>query len=392
MEMINSTDNENNEGWKVVTAADKKRVMRKKRSNTSRAFQNAVAHPVAESQTSALIHQNQDDDDGDETTTAALNMILSSCRSQLQSTVFYQQLWTGLLSSLSLSLSSKRTRRRRPPPSCSSSSCSKEEEEEEVAQDGDDEKDDSSLAGGNDVDCILCLGVGNFSKTSLRHHNCYAPSLWQLACALQLREDLQEHQEENRKKKQVVSNVDKKDDEPDSPRNKNIEMLYYDIVTTSVEADFLRIQHGVRILPTNEQGKYRIVDHQQQQQPQTTSSSTSASTISSMTLCFMPHCPLFLYENLVAENWNQLHLLVIIGNSLIQQQQQQIVAVQETPRLKEATPYIVETLLDVCMIKKKSEVNNNTNNTRKNAHPPPPAEFVRAFNDTYLAYFNVPTP
>ena len=68
---------------------------------------------------------------------------------------------------------------------------------------------------------------------------------------------------------------------------------------------------------------------------------------------------------------------MMIHQNGLQQQQQQI---DTTPRLKEAAPYIVETLLDACM---------ETKQAGNKKIPRPPAEFVRAFNDTYLTYFNV---
>lgn len=359
----NSSNSNNNNEWKVVTAADKKRVMRKQKRSSRLKYNNtAVAHPTAESQTAIM---NDDDHHN-------LSWILSSCRTQLQSTDFYQQLLNGLLLT-----SSSLSKRRRQRSSCTASCTSEEKEDEEEEED----EEESSLMVGCEIDCILCLGVGNFSKTSMHH---YSPSLWQMACALQLRDDLQQ------KKLQLYLQFPEKktsdDNDEETQQRRSIEIWYYDIVSTSVEEDFLRKEHGVHIIPTNQQGKHCIIKIRQQ----TSSTSSSSTSSSSSTLCFMPHCPLFLYENMVAENWNQLDRVIIVGNSIhnhlsaLQQQQHQVVA-QDTPRLKEVVPWIVETLLDATFGMTKSSEKNKTRKT-----PPSPAEFVRAFNDTYLTYFNVP--
>lgn len=108
------------------------------------------------------------------------------------------------------------------------------------------------------IQCIVCYGVGNFA-----HRHCSA-SLWQLACALLLRDRLQ------------------------------ASMVFFDPCTTEFERVVLS-ERQVEVLTENERGR-RIV--------------------TAPTLFFMPHCPLRLYENVLETNWPKLESLWIIGNHL----------------------------------------------------------------------------
>lgn len=112
----------------------------------------------------------------------------------------------------------------------------------------------------DDIQHIVCYGVGNFSRTSAHF---FSASLWQLAIVLNLRAIL------------------------DAP------LLYYDPCTTKLETELLE-SINVTVLSINENGKR-----------------TSANT-----LFFMPHCPSGLYESVLWSNWGHLETILILGNSL----------------------------------------------------------------------------
>jgi hypothetical protein len=133
---------------------------------------------------------------------------------------------------------------------------------------------------------VLCYGIGNFSKT---HADYYSPSLWQLACLLQLRDDLniavsrQHHSSKN--KRHHDHTADKAN------------VYFFDPLCTAFEQDFL-ISQNIQVLKQDDQGKRNI-------------------PIAS--LIFMPHCPAFLYDNLLAVNPDCLvpgSPTVLIGNSI----------------------------------------------------------------------------
>ena len=113
---------------------------------------------------------------------------------------------------------------------------------------------------------IVCYGIGNFGVTQ----STPSASLWQLAFALQLRDIFQK-------------------------QGLEITMYYFEPFMTSEEAVLL--EHlSIKVIRENERGK-RVVTER--------------------TFFFMPHCPLVLYSNLLFENRDNLHNLVILGNSLL---------------------------------------------------------------------------
>lgn len=99
---------------------------------------------------------------------------------------------------------------------------------------------------------ILCFGVGNFSKTQAAY---FSASLWQVTCLLQLRDDLQRE-------------------------NDNVEVWFYDPVTTPLEKEFLQ-RHRIDVLETNEHGRRKLPRG---------------------AWAFLPHCPAVLYEHLWQSN------------------------------------------------------------------------------------------
>jgi len=113
---------------------------------------------------------------------------------------------------------------------------------------------------------IVCYGIGNFGVTQ----STTSASLWQLALALQLRNIFQK-------------------------QGLEITMYYFEPFMTSEEAVLL--EHlSIKVIRENERGKRVVTDR---------------------TFFFMPHCPLVLYCNLLFENRDNLHNLVILGNSLL---------------------------------------------------------------------------
>lgn len=117
----------------------------------------------------------------------------------------------------------------------------------------------------NKVEQIVCYGIGNLSTFS-------TASMWQLACALNIRKFLI-----------------KGDDE-------SIPLLFYDPCTTPSEASLLQSKWNIQVLSENERGK-RLVH-------------------GVFTLFFMPHCPLHLYDNVLWANWDMLDKVMLFGNSL----------------------------------------------------------------------------
>jgi hypothetical protein len=119
---------------------------------------------------------------------------------------------------------------------------------------------------------LVCYGVGNFSRTSL---SVYSSSFWQLACAMCLRDTILKE-----------SNVP-------------MSLVYYDPMSDPFENNFLSDHLNVTVLTVNEQGNRPV-----QSVP---------------TLFFMPHCPCYLYENVLWSNWDQLKtdapIIFLVGNS-----------------------------------------------------------------------------
>lgn len=146
-----------------------------------------------------------------------LETLVSACRLDLLSTKFYAQLQDALL--------------RGPPPSS-----------------------------------IVCYGIGNFG----RKHSTPSAPLWQLACAMEMREILWRSQE------------------------LSMPMYYFEPFMTSEEEAFLS-QSSIQIITENERAR-RIAKNP--------------------TLFFMPHCPLGLYANLLFANSDCLENVKIMGNSL----------------------------------------------------------------------------
>ena len=182
---------------------------------------------------------------------------------------------------------------------------------------------------------IVCYGIGNFGASS----NHSAP-MWQLACALAIREDLCS--------KEAIP-----------------EILYFDPCMTEQESAFLK-QRNVSVISENERGKRHVkrsIDDDDKDNQHRT-----------QTLFFMPHCPLKLYTNLFHTNWHQLNRIVVFGNSMTAYADR----LNVTPPirfLQALQPHWQELVLPI----------SPTDLDRM------PAYFENAFNDSYITSFVKPT-
>lgn len=121
---------------------------------------------------------------------------------------------------------------------------------------------------------IVCYGIGNFGSKQATIPS--APQ-WQLSCVLQLM-------------KTWKSNVQGNND--DNP--KNLAVHYFEPLMTAVESKFLESK-SIQVIVQNERARRNVVEP---------------------TLFFMPHCPLSLYTNALVANRDQLHNIIMFGNSL----------------------------------------------------------------------------
>lgn len=117
--------------------------------------------------------------------------------------------------------------------------------------------------GRSNFDEIVCLGIGNFSKTSPAS---FEAPLWQLSFILALQSEL-----------------------------KCSKISFYDPLALPIENEYLGKQLNCAVFESNLRGKYAP---------------------SGQALLFLPHCPQLLYENVIAANWGKCEDLCIIGNSL----------------------------------------------------------------------------
>ena len=172
---------------------------------------------------------------------------------------------------------------------------------------------------------LVAYGIGNFSHTKATYHSA---SLWQLALALCLQ-----------KKVQAFSDFDVKID-------------FYDPCTTEEEQQFLQEQFEIYVMPCNDKGNY-LADN-------------------TGTIFLMPHCPAQLYENVVWSNYHNLERIVLIGNSL--QNLAERPSAVELKCLKRLIPNLQETPLIGSPADYKMAA--------------PSGNFLGAWNDTYLSYFD----
>ena len=175
---------------------------------------------------------------------------------------------------------------------------------------------------------LVAYGIGNFSCTKVTYHSA---SLWQLALALCVQ-------------KEVKAFTDFA-----------IEIDFFDPCTTDDERRFLREQFEIYVLPSNDKGHY------------------VAATMD--TIFLMPHCPAQLYENVVWSNYHNLQQIVLIGNSL--------------PNLAARSSAVELLCLRTLIPNLKETPLIGSPSDYKIAAPI--GNFLGAWNDTYLSYFDIQT-
>lgn len=176
----------------------------------------------------------------------------------------------------------------------------------------------------HEIQQIVCYGIGNLSTSP-------SASMWQLACALALREAM--HQQDN-------NTVD-------------IPVFFYDPCTITSESDLMKEEWKVHVLSENERGK-RNVD-------------------GLATLFFMPHCPLALYGNALWVNWNNLNRIVLFGNSLPLYQERALEKNKIPETVSLLLPFVQQERIDVSKRDAKTVE----------------GDLEGAFNDCYLTWFSI---
>jgi SRR1 len=172
---------------------------------------------------------------------------------------------------------------------------------------------------------LVVYGVGNFSYTKVTYHSA---SLWQLALALCVK-----------KKVKAFSDF-------------TIKIDFFDPCTTDDERRFLQEQFEIHVMPINDKGHF-VAD-------------------SVDTIFFMPHCPAQLYENVVWSNYHNLRRIVLIGNSLHN------LATRPSAELL-CLRTLIPNLKETPLIGSPSDYKAAA----------PIGNFLGAWNDTYLTYFDV---
>jgi len=247
--------------WKTVTKNDKKRIARSGRRKGGANKGGWQEYHGKDTDSSTESHMSKSE----------LDNIVSQCRLDLQSTKFFAQLQEKMM-------------RRAPPAS------------------------------------IVCFGIGNFGRTQ----STPSAPLWQLVCALLLREAWKD-------------------------RGREISIYYYEPFMTPEEEVFLN-HSRIQVIAENERGR-RVAKE--------------------ATVFFMPHCPLGLYSNLLFANRHFLHNIVILGNSLTAYANR-LEQNEHTALLGHLLPFWEEHLLPL----PKDEVSSL------------PGQFEQAFNDTAIVCFS----
>ena len=255
--------------WTVVTAADKKRVMRKRGAGKST---RRPAYYASDDFTASTTVKDL----------AVLERCLEECIAYLLQTCF----WKNLV--------------------------------EALAQDN---------INNINIGQIVCYGIGNISQTSTTY---FAPSLWQLACAVAVQRHF---------------DVTAQEHHSPPPPPPPMMMRLYDPCASAVEIHFVRQVLLMTVPEENERGSYPVA---------------------SSTLFFMPHCPARLYENVVWSNYqNDGNDVWILGNSL-----RRIAETNHCPCL--------QTIMEC-----DAMVEFNMEPTRRECDEAP-GNLMAAFNDTYL--------
>jgi hypothetical protein len=260
--------NDDGEGWTMVSPLDKKRVMRKRGKRIQRHRDHLTSTPATTAISTMGIAI---------TSIQTLRECVQTCLSYLEKT----QVWKNILS---LVLS------------------------EEIQQ-------------------IICYGIGNFSHTSTTY---FSASLWQLTCIKKLQQQILHDQKDGMK---------------------DVSILYHDPCTLDIEKEYLEIN-----LPG-----YQWIDNDRGNRQ-----------IDVATLFFMPHCPSRMYENVIFANWDNLPNVVVLGNSLRTLADDYQVRTVDSPCLRTLLPFLKETRVEA---------------TRQDTDSAP-GNLIGAFNDTYISRCN----
>jgi hypothetical protein len=187
----------------------------------------------------------------------------------------------------------------------------------------------SSLVLSEEIQQIVCYGIGNFSQTSTSY---FSASLWQLACIIKLQQRLIHNQKD---------------------KMKGFSILYHDPCTLDIEKEYLE-----SYLPG-----YQWIDNDRGNRQ-----------TNIPTLFFMPHCPSRMYENMVFANWDNPRNIFVLGNSLRTLADDYQVRSVDCPCLRTLLPFLKETKVEA---------------TRQDIDSVP-GNLIGAFNDTYVSRYNFP--
>ena len=325
------TDDDGNE-WKVITKNDKKCIggsgRRTNRGRRGRAKQQQHLYAVAHGDSSGSTEQSK-------LSVVQIIQIITNCKKQLEKSHFWINLKDKLL------------------PLDDDDDAEQQQEDDGTSE---HRQHQSRRHQRRQVKEIVCYGIGNFITTTSSPS--YSAPLWQLACALLIRDIFSTCQYQHQQQQQAQQHQHVDDDVI------MIETYYYDPCMTNEEANVLEMLH-IKIIPINERGK-RVMDSKNNL------NSSGAST--STTFFFMPHCPMNLYTNLLYTNWYNLNQVIMFGNNLVSYTNR----LESKPStgvqiLKLLLPYIEQHEI----ILSKEDVNNAANG----------GYFENAFNDSCIITF-----
>jgi hypothetical protein len=140
---------------------------------------------------------------------------------------------------------------------------------------------------------IVCYGIGNFGTKR------QSAPLWQLALAVLIRDYISTTTFTSYNGSQTPAR--RSESTKTIPRKRSVAMHYFEPLMTAQESKVLE-KLGIRIIEENERGKRSV--------------NNNGDNNNSVTLFFMPHCPMSLYTNLFHTNWDSLLQVIIFGNSL----------------------------------------------------------------------------
>jgi SRR1 len=360
----------NDDGWKVVTRTDKKRVIRNSRTTVNRASC-STAH-VASRQCNIGSQESLSlDSDID---SIQLHQALKACCEYIQQTDLFQEFTNAWEDYVKTSIENETT---------------------------------AIIV----VREIICYGIGNFSVTSLSHYNA---SLWQLAFVLSIRKFLStSFHTEKVGDNGTEANGNIKDGDVTQERSfgtsttassrSNISITYYDPCTTLWEKEFLHQNiDRLYLVDDNERGKrpiYLSDNNQRMIDPAT-------NLTKNVLLFFMPHCPAQLYENVAWSHWDYITIpdvieslnhvtnpvtlnhtkivrntsnVIMIGNSLLDIAERKYYDGGGSGMMSTKPKLCLQTLLPWLQ---QRPIRTSHQDTKQF-----PGNIVGAFNDTYLSYW-----